>query len=110
MERKQYDEETILTFILIPTYQVQSINTLLFCVDIRAPVSYIGNKVLERMVNSAYRKTIPLMRFNLEFQFEDAQIKFQGMVELFLQISIYIQDIKIITDCNRCEHSRSNRA
>ena len=42
----EYDNEVILTLISIPTYQVQTIDPMLFWIDTGAPITCIGMNAL----------------------------------------------------------------
>ena len=61
---QQYNEEKILKFVSIVTYQVQTMSSMILCIETRAPISCIGNTSSERIVHAAYRKTIQFIHLN----------------------------------------------
>ena len=50
-----YDNERTMAFISIPTYRVHTMDRMLICADIRAPISCVLEKLLKIIVYSVSR-------------------------------------------------------
>ena len=85
-----------MTLISILTYQVHVMDPMLFCIDTGAPISCIGGKVLKRIIYSVGRKSILMIKSDIDFQFVNAVIKSEGMVKLLLRTPGNIQDESIL--------------
>ena len=68
---EQYDDESILTLILIPTYRTHPMDAMLFHIDTGAHISCIGNETLKKIIFKTGRTTIPLVRTECDFSLGD---------------------------------------
>ena len=87
-----------MTLLSIPTYQVHMMDSMLFFMDTGALILCIGDKVLERIIYSVVRKSIPIINSDRYFQFGGTIIKSQGIVKLLLPTPGNVQDITILLD------------
>ena len=78
----EYDMKIVLKLIFIPTYQVPTMDPMVFCVDTEAPISCIGDNALKKIIYSVDLKSISMILSDRNFQFWNTEIKSQGMVEL----------------------------
>ena len=92
-----YDNEHILRFISIPTYQVHTMGSMLFCVDTGIPIPCTEDKALKKIIYSIGRTYIPMIYSERDYQFGDKVRKSKGMIRLFLLLAPgHIQDIPIL--------------
>ena len=81
-----------------PIYQVNTAEPMLFCVNIGAPHSCIGNKVLENIIRHSGRKSIPKIDSKRDFKFDDILVGSIGMVGLMLLTRGSTLDMPVILD------------
>ena len=93
-----YEEETILTHISFPVYQVHTVDSMLFCVDTDASHSCIGDKTLERIVCHSGRVSIPVIDYKHDFKHGDTLVRSRGMVKLMLPTLRSTIEIPFILD------------
>ena len=84
--------------ITIPAYHVHTMDPIPFCIDTEAPISCIGNKVLQRIISPSGRKSIPFIVSDRDFQFRDTVIKSKFKVRLFLPTPEHVRRIPILLD------------
>ena len=98
LELTVYEDVTAKTYISFLIYQDQTVDPMLFCADIGAPHSCIGDKELERIVCHSVRRSIPIIDSESDFKFGDTLIRPRGMVELMLPTSGSTLGIPVILD------------
>ena len=93
-----YNNDRTMTFTPIPTYQVHTMDPILFCVDTGAPMSSIRNKTFKRIVQCVGRRYISMIESDGQFKLGGIVIRSKRIVELFLSTPEYVQDIPILLD------------
>ena len=97
-QTKEYDDESILTLISIPTYQTQAVDSMLFCIDTGAPISCIGDKVLKKIIFQTGRTDMPIVKSERDFRFANTTMHSKGMVHVMLSTPEGYPDILILLD------------
>ena len=97
-ELNMYEEETIITYISFLTCQVHAVDPMLFCVDIGALHSSIGDKALERIVRHYRCRSVPVIDSKGDFKFGDTLVRSRGVIEQMLPTPESTFDILVIFD------------
>ena len=98
-----YEDETTITYISLPIYQVHKVDPVLFCVDTGATYSCIRDKALEKIVRHSGRRYISIIDSKRDFKLSDILVRSKGMVELMLPTSESIIDLSVILDALNVE-------
>ena len=92
------EEESTITYISIPIYQIHVVNPVIFCVDTEAPYSYIGNKALERIFRQSRRWMAPIKHSNQDFKFGNTLVWLKVLIERILRTPVTTPDNPILLD------------
>ena len=93
-----YNDETKITNISFPIFQVHTIDHMLFCVDTSAFHFCIGDKPLERITRHYGRISISIIDSKRDYKFVDRFIGCGGMVQPMLPSPGSTFDIPVILD------------
>ena len=73
-------------------------DSMVFCIDTGAPISFIGKRTLKRIVQRSVRNFIPMIQSERDFQFGDTLIRSKSMIELILPTPGNRREIPVIMD------------
>ena len=85
-------------FISIQTYQVYTMDPMLFCINNGTFIPFIRNKIANIIVYYIDSLLIPIIQYHRDFPFEDTDTEAKEMVELLLLTPWHNQDIPIMLD------------
>ena len=92
------EDETSITYIFFPMYQIHTVEPMLFCVNTGAPDSCVGDKAFERIARHSGLRSIPIIHSKRDFKFGDTVIRSREIVELMLPTPGSTLDIPVIHD------------
>ena len=96
LSQRLNEDETSITYISSPIYEIHTVEPKLFCLDTGAPYSCIGDKERGRIFRHSEGRSFPKTDSKYDFKFGDTLVRSRGMLELMLPTPGSTHDIPVI--------------